>query len=178
MGSELAEGPAVTVAHAGLRLHIELQAGVRTALDGTQRLTVTINGEPTELEFPDVAVQGTANESGGLIYPIDVALPEGTPADLLGTALDYQITVGDDTEFSTVVPVAALYTDPSGGSTVRLITENSEETSTETSTDEASTDSASVPVEVLETGSGHVAIEAAGGTELEPGDRVVVGTGA
>lgn len=162
LGSQLSDKPAVTLAHSGLSLHIELKAGVRTALDGTQRLSVTIKGEPTELEFPEVTVEGTANDSGGLIYPIDVPLPENTPADLLGSGLDYRITIGDETKYSTVVPVAALYSDPAGGSTIRVVTEPGTEPKT-------------VPVTVVATGSGNVAIKAPGDAEFEAGDTVAIG---
>ena len=162
LGSEPTDSPVVTIAHAGLRLHIDLAAGVRSALDGTEQLSATIGGEPIELEFPEVDAEGTANDSGELVYPLDVTLPDGTPMDLLGTALTYQITVGGATEYATVVPVAALYTAPSGGSTIQLVPDDG-------------TDPMDVPVEVLATGGGYVAVEADDGTDLAPGDLVAIG---
>lgn len=152
--------PIVTVDHGNLQFHIDLPAVAKLAVAEGESITVNLGGTEVKLELPELPVLATIDQ-GEPVYPVDIALDQGTDRALAGTTASYVITVGDDTDYSLVVPATAVYS-RAGGSAVVLLNRTA---------DPEGVGTVEVPVTVVAIGDGYAAIEG----DLVAGDHVQVG---
>ncbi len=170
VGSYVTADPVVELALAGDVFTLHLTAEQKAAVTAGQRVTITRDGWTATVILPDLPVVPEYDDSGAPSFPVHVPLPDLSPAGSNGQQGQFTITTGSDQAYPTVVPVSAIHEDPSGQPYV-LLAPAAHATGTGGPT---STLGTRVPVRVLESVQGYVAIES-DDDALHPGDEVVIG---